>query len=74
MPKNKYFKDEAKIMVDMLFESKILIETVTRDDMNHIEEFILNMLQSRFDMHLRAEALFKKIKEDKRRKDEESTT
>jgi len=74
MPKNKYFKDEAKIMVDMLFESKILIETVTRDDMNHIEEFILNMLQSRFDMHLRSEALFKKIKEDKRRKDEESTT
>jgi hypothetical protein len=59
----QYFKSDAKQMVDMLFDTKIFIPTLTRDELNGIEELIQYILQSKFDSHIRVEKLFSKIKD-----------
>ena len=60
MEKN-YFKQDAKQIVDMLFDNKIFREDVTRDDLNAVENHINFLLDSKFDSHLRLEKLVKKI-------------
>ena len=59
-----YFKNDAKQIIDILFDNKIFIPTLTRDELNLTEEFIAYSMQSRFDNHLRAEKLFSKIKKE----------
>jgi len=61
MDKN-LFKQEAKIIVDVLFSSNVFKENITRDDMNATEEFILSMLESRFESYVKLEELAKRIK------------
>lgn len=58
----QYFKTDAKQLVDILFDRKLFIDGLTRDDLNGIEELLQYIMQSRFDSYLRAEKLFSKIK------------
>ena len=58
---NTYFKPDAKTIVDMLFDNGIFRENITRDDMNSTETFIQEMMQMRFDSHLRLKKLTDKI-------------
>ena len=43
------FKPDAKIIIDLLFDTKQFKEDVTRDDMNATEEFLTKMMEMRFD-------------------------
>lgn len=56
-----YFKRDAKLIVDGLFDNKLFIERLTRDELNGIEELIGYLMQSKFESHLRAHELFDKI-------------
>lgn len=58
----QYFKNDAKQMVDMLFDNKLFIDAMTRDNLNEVEELVGYLMQSRFDSYLKAEKLFSKIK------------
>lgn len=60
----EYFKNDAKQIIDLLFDNKIFIPTLTRDELNLTEEFIAYSMQSKFDCHLKAEKLFSKIKKE----------
>jgi hypothetical protein len=51
--KEELFKNDAKQIVDMVFESKLFKDDVTRNDMNAIEDFISYLLQSRYDSYLK---------------------
>ncbi len=61
MEKN-YFKQDAKQIVDMLFDNKIFRVDVTRDDLGAVEKHINFLLESKFDSHLRLTKLVEKIK------------
>ena len=61
METNKIFKQDAKSIVDTLFETKIFRDDLTRDELNSIEEMLDYLLSSRYDSILRAEKLFKQI-------------
>ena len=63
METNKIFKQDAKSIVDTLFETKIFRGDLTRDELNTIEELIYYCMSARFDSLLRAEKLFKRINE-----------
>ena len=43
----KYFKTDAKAIVDGFFDAKLFKEEITRDDMNNVEDFIAEMMQSK---------------------------
>lgn len=58
----KYFKNDAKQMVDVMFDTKLFKEDVTRDDMNGFEDLIQYLLQSRFDSYVKIKELFDKTK------------
>lgn len=55
------FKQDAKSIVDTIFETKCFREDLSRDDINTVEELVQFMLSSRFDSYLRAEKLFQQI-------------
>lgn len=61
METNKIFKQDAKSIVDTLFETKIFRDDLTRDELNTVEDLIGDLMSSRFNSLLRAEKLFKKI-------------
>ena len=63
METNKIFKQDAKSIVDTLFETKIFRDDLTRDELNSVEELIDYCMSVRFDSILRAEKLYKQIKE-----------
>jgi hypothetical protein len=54
------FKADSKSIVDMLFENCYFEKTITRDNMNAVEELITFLLQSQLNMYLRIEELSKK--------------
>ena len=56
------FKSEAKLITDVLFENKLFIDSLTRDDLNAIEKIISTTLDSRFRTHLKLKDLTDKIK------------
>jgi hypothetical protein len=58
----KYFKQDAKQIVDQLFDSKMFISNLTRDDLNSIEDLIGYLMQSRFDSCLRIHHLAERIR------------
>jgi len=41
---DKYFKTDAKQIVDILFDTKVFKDDMTRDDFNNLEEFIWYLL------------------------------
>jgi len=57
----KYFSNDAKQIVDLMFDTKILREDITRDDMNTIESYVNFLLSSKFDMYKRTKELLDKI-------------
>lgn len=61
MEQKEYFKKEAKMIVDMLFDSKCFNEKITRDDMNSTENFISEMMDSRFNSYQKLKELTKRI-------------
>lgn len=63
---NKMFKNDAKSIVDQLFDLKFFQSNITRDDMNGFENLIEYMLKSRHDSYIRLHELLKM--RDERRK------
>ena len=63
METNKIFKQDSKSITDTLFETKIFRDDLTRDELNTIEELIDYCMSVRFDSLLRAEKLYKQLKE-----------
>ena len=61
----KIFKQDAKQIVDLAFDTKLFKDEVTRDNMNSFEDLIGFLLKSRYESYKRAEALFASIKEPK---------
>ena len=55
------FKNDSKQIVDLFFNEKLFQPSVTRDDMNSVEELIAFLLQSRFEGYKRCEKLMEKI-------------
>lgn len=51
------FKQDAKIIVDLCFNTKLFRKDITRDDINAFEEFIEDVMKMRFDSHLRTQEL-----------------
>lgn len=58
----KIFKQDAKTIVDLAFDSNLFKDSVTRDNMKTFEELIDYMLSSRFESYKRAEKLLKDLK------------
>ena len=59
---DKIFKNDAKTIVDMFFNTKIFKDNITRDDMNATEEFIESVLRSRFESYQKCEKLMESLK------------
>jgi hypothetical protein len=59
--KEELFKNDAKQIVDMVFESKLFKDDVTRNDMNAIEDFISYLLQSRYDSYLKLKNILERV-------------
>lgn len=59
--KENYFKQDAKQIVDMLFDNKIFRDNVTRDDLTAVETHLSYLLDQKFNSHLRLAELIKKI-------------
>ncbi len=62
---DKIFKQDAKDMVDMMFDSNLFHDNVTRDNMNTFEELIQFLLQSKFESYKRLEKLNESVKKIK---------
>ena len=56
------FRNEAKGLVDVLFDNGLFIDTITRDDMISVEDLIQFYLSSSFDSHLTMEKIVRKLK------------
>jgi hypothetical protein len=59
------FKRDAKQITDMLFDKRLFTDSLTRDDMNAFEDLIEFLLNSKFESHLRCEALLKSLEKNK---------
>lgn len=60
----QYYKQDAKQLVDHLFDSKIFKDDITRDDMINIEGLIEYLLSSRLDSYIRVNELREKVKHE----------
>lgn len=54
-------RQDAKIMVDIMFDIKIFKDKITRDDMNRFEQFISNMMNIRFNNYIKTEKLMRDL-------------
>ena len=59
---NTIFKQDAKTIVDLAFDSNLFKDSVTRDNMNTFEDLIEYMLSSRFESYKKTEKLLKDLK------------
>jgi len=62
------FKQDAKVIVDVLFESKSFKDHITRDNMSELQNIIEYMLSSKFKSYLKMKDLQNRInhiKQDK---------
>jgi len=66
--KFKAFKQEAKAIVDGFYDGKLFKDNITRDDMNKVEEFITDMMNTRFEAQMRTENLYRSIEKTKNKK------
>ena len=57
----KIFKQDAKQIVDLVFNNKLFKEEITRDDMNRFEELMDFLLSSKFESYKRMEKLLKDL-------------
>lgn len=58
----RIFKQDAKQIVDLMFDHKLFKDQITRDDMNNLQDTIEYMLSSRFETYQRVKELMQKIK------------
>ena len=65
MNTEQYFKNDAKQIIDTLFDGKLFIDTLTRDDLNSLEDWVCFAMNSKFNSIQRAKDLFEKIKSTK---------
>lgn len=61
--KHDEFKNEAKIIIDALFDTKVFKENITRDDMNFTQDFLGEMMTSRYNSYVKLYELKQKISE-----------
>lgn len=54
-------KEDAKSIVDLLFDTGALDQKLTRDNMNALEEYIKIILEGRIDSHIKLIDLKRKI-------------
>lgn len=57
----KVFEQDAKQIVDQLFDAKMLKDDVTRDQMNVFEDLVHFLLKSKYDSYLRITKLTESI-------------
>ena len=57
----KIFKNDAKTIVDTLFENQLLRKSFKRSDMDHLEGLIAYMMNSRFDSYKKMTELSDKV-------------
>lgn len=55
--RNKLILNDAKQIVDLLFDTDCFKKEITRDNLNAIEEFISHILKTRVDSQLRKNKL-----------------
>lgn len=53
----KIFKNDAKGIIDTLFDTKMFNSDVTRDEMNALEDLVAYMLSSRFAGYVKSKDL-----------------
>lgn len=63
--KERPFKLSAKEITDMLFDKRLFIDSLTRDDMNKFEELIELILTSRYESYIRCQEFLTKLKKQK---------
>lgn len=56
------FKQDAKSITDMLFDTKVFAPDVTRDTMNVVEEYIQYCMKTRYDSYVKWHELTQKHK------------
>lgn len=61
----KIFKQDAKQIVDLIFDNKLFRDEITRDDMNSFEELINFLLLSRYESYKRTEKLLENLDKTK---------
>ena len=61
MQTENYFKNDAKAIVDMLFENKLFTQSLKRDDLMAIENFIASEMQSKFESITKMQKLIETI-------------
>jgi hypothetical protein len=49
----KMIKTDAKAVVDLLFETKVFKDELTRDNLNSIEEFVGYLLETRINSNVK---------------------
>ena len=59
----KMFKQDAKSIVDLAFDTKLFNDSITRDQMKVFEELIEFILSSKFESYKKAQNLFESIKD-----------
>jgi hypothetical protein len=64
----RIFKNDAKQIVDLVFDAKVFREDLTRDNLNSIEEMIQFMMQGRFESYQRGQNLLKSIEANNKQK------
>jgi len=60
-----HFKQDAKSIVDLAFDTKLFKDDVTRDEMTTFEDLISFLLQSKFESYNKAKDLFDRIIKNK---------
>jgi|1_EtaG_2_1085319.scaffolds.fasta_scaffold13694_4 hypothetical protein len=58
---DKTFKEDAKQIVDIVFNGNLFKAEITRDDMNCLQDFIENSLKRRYGTYKRADQFIKSI-------------
>jgi len=60
--KEKVFLQDAKQIVDALYDKGIFKDTLTRDGLQSVEDYLAYLLDSRFASKVRGEALVARLK------------
>ena len=55
------FRQDAKTIVDMLFDKKLFVDDLTRDDMNALEDLVDLLLKSKLESHVRCHELLQSL-------------
>lgn len=56
------FKNDAKMIVDSLFDQRFFNDTMTRDRMDKIEDVIGDLMRIRYESYVRAREFSEKMK------------